>query len=446
MVEEAAGGGDAASRAGLARPARGAAARVPARALADISGEDVQRIATGVGEFDRCLGGGLVPGSLVLLGGEPGIGKSTLLLQVSEALARAGTRVLYVSGEESPAQIKLRAGRLGAGAPELHVLGETDLDGILAEIARVGPRCVIVDSVQVMHDQALGSAPGTVSQVTQAADRFLRLAKQDAVAVILIGHVTKDGSLAGPRTLEHVVDTVLSFESESGHVHRLVRTLKNRFGPSGEVGVFEMRGSGLAEVPDASRLFLAERRAGTPGSVVFPSLEGTRPVLVEVQALVVGTTAAQPRRMAVGVDANRLALLLAVLERRAGQRVLDKDVFINVASGLRLRETAADLPVALAIVSSLLGVPLPADLAAFGEVGLAGEVRSVDRVQERLREALSLGFTRCLVAMGNASDGRAPAGTTLLAADDLESAITRAFGPLATPPPPAAAPARSRRD
>ena len=427
LVEEAVGGGDAPRRDGLAKSAKGAAARVPARPLPDVSGDDVRRVPTGVAEFDRCLGGGVVPGSLVLLGGEPGIGKSTLLLQVGESLASRGPRVLYVSGEESPAQVKLRAQRIGVGSASLHVLGETDVDAILSEVERLSPVLLVIDSVQVVHDQALDSAPGTVSQVKQAADRLLRLAKQTGVAVMLIGHVTKEGTLAGPRTLEHLVDTVLAFESEAGHVHRLVRTMKNRFGPSGEVGVFEMRGSGLEEVPDASRLFLSERRRGSAGSVVFPSVEGTRPVLVEIQALVSPTVFAQPKRMTLGVDANRLALLLAVLERKADLRLADKDVFLNVAGGLKLRETAADLPVAMAIVSALFNQPVPHDTAAFGEIGLVGEIRSVDRAPLRLKEARALGFDRVLVARGNAGDADRPDGLGVMPIADIAAMMRLLF-------------------
>jgi DNA repair protein RadA/Sms len=306
-------------RSSGASGARGAVAPAGARAvpLADLSAETLERIPTGVGELDRCLGGGLVPGSLALLGGEPGIGKSTLLLQVSERLASQGRQALYVSGEESPAQVRLRSHRLGLSGRRVSFLGERDLDLIVAEAERLRPDLLVVDSVQVVKDPSLASSPGTVSQVRQAAERFLRLSKTSGTATILVGHVTKEGSLAGPRTLEHVVDTVLSFEAEGSQVHRLVRTMKNRFGPTGEVGVFEMRGDGLIEVPDASRLFLAERRAEAPGSVVFPTMEGTRPVLVEVQALVGDTAYAQPKRMTLGVDAGRLALLLAVLCREA---------------------------------------------------------------------------------------------------------------------------------
>jgi DNA repair protein RadA/Sms len=413
-----------------AAPAVGTVARFPSRPLSDIQGDEVARAPTGLGELDRCLGGGLVPGSLILLGGEPGIGKSTLMLQACEAIARSGRRTLYVSGEESPAQVRLRADRIGAGSPDLLVLGETDLDAILAEVARLKPAVLVVDSVQVVHDQALGSAPGTVSQVKHAADRLLRLAKETSVATFLVGHVTKDGALAGPRTLEHLVDTVLSFESESSSSHRLVRTVKNRFGPSGEVGVFEMKGDGLAEVPDASRYFLAERRTGTPGSVVYPSMEGTRPVLVEIQALVGATPYSQPRRQTLGVDPSRLSMLLAVSDRCSGQPASDRDVFVNVAGGLRVKETAADLPVLVAIASALMDRPLSPDVAVFGEIGLGGEVRSVDRVPSRLREVRAMGFTRCIVPRRNVAPGDAPRGLQVVPVDDVSGAIDAVFSRL----------------
>lgn len=409
------------------RDRRGAGPAVRSRPLPEVELEEARRIETGVAEFDRCLGGGLIPGSLVLLGGEPGMGKSTLLLQVSESLARRGHRLLYVSGEESPAQVRLRARRLELAGDAVHVLGETSVDVILAEVDRLRPTAVILDSIQVMHDAALQSAPGTVSQVRQAADRFLRLSKGTGIATFLIGHVTKEGSLAGPRALEHLVDTVLTFEAEGGSIHRLVRTLKNRFGPTGEVGVFEMSGRGLRQVPDASRLFLAERRAESPGSVVFPSVEGTRPVLVEVQALVSSTAHPLPKRMTLGVEGNRLSMLLAVLERRVGVSVLDRDVFVNVAGGLRIKETAADLPIALAIVSALRERPLPADVAAFGEVGLSGELRSVDRAGLRMRESAALGLPRCVVARGNAEPPDLPEGARALGASDLREACERLF-------------------
>jgi len=398
--------------------------------LSDLDAQEIQRVPCGIAELDRCLGGGLVPGSLALLGGEPGIGKSTLLLQVSERLAAQGRQVLYVSGEESPAQVRLRSQRLGLSGRRVHFLGETDLDLVVAETERIAPELLVVDSIQVVKDPALESAPGTVSQVRQAADRFLRLSKTSGTATILIGHVTKEGALAGPRTLEHVVDTVLAFEAEGSQVHRLVRTVKNRFGPTGEVGVFEMRGDGLVEVPDASRLFLAERRADAPGSVVFPTMEGTRAVLVEVQALVGDTAYAQPKRMTLGVDSGRLALLLAVLGREAAVQLGQLDVFVNVAGGLRVRETAADLAVALAVASAARGRAVPADVAVFGEVGLSGEVRSVDRPVARLREAAALGLTRCVLPRRNEPPRReVPAGMTLVPVGDLAQALEALLGP-----------------
>lgn len=418
----------AGARIPSAQAAPGASARVPAQPLPDVDSSATARLVTGLGEFDRCLGGGLVPGSLVLLGGEPGIGKSTLLLQVSDSFSRPERQVLYVSGEESPAQVRLRGERLGISGEDVLLLGETDLDAVFAEVERLRPAAIVVDSIQVMHDVALPSAPGTVSQVKQAADRFLRLAKETGTAVLLIGHVTKEGGLAGPRTLEHVVDTVLAFESEGSNVHRLVRTLKNRFGPAGEVGVFEMKGDGLAEVPDASKLFLAERRSDLPGSAVFPSMEGSRPVLVEIQALVSPTTYNQPKRMTVGVDANRLSMLLAVLERRAEFPLADRDVFVNVAGGMKLRETAADLAILLALASAHLGRPVPEDVVAFGEVGLSGEIRSVDRAVARMKESRAQGFKRCFVARGNVVEGEAPWGLRVKPASDASDLLAALFG------------------
>lgn len=409
------------------RPVAPAASR--ATALRDVSGTEAERVPTGLSELDRCLGGGLVPGSLILVGGEPGIGKSTLLLQAARCLAETGRCALLVSGEESPAQVRLRAERLGLSGDGVFVMGETDLETVVAEANRLAPDLLVVDSVQVMQDAALDSAPGTVSQVRRVAERLLGLAKATGTATVLIGHVTKDGSLAGPRTLEHLVDAVLAFESEAGDVHRLLRTAKNRFGPTGEVGVFEMRGDGLVEVPDASRLFLAERRPDTPGSVVFPAMEGTRPVLVEVQALVATTAFPQPKRMAVGADLNRLTMLLAVLGRRADQLLGDQDVFVNVAGGLRLRETAADLAVAAAVVSAFRGLSVAGDVALFGEVGLSGEIRSVDRPVPRLKEVAALGLTRCVVPRGNVPPARErPEGVEVVGVGDVAGACRLLFG------------------
>ncbi len=352
---------------------------------------------TGVPEVDRVLGGGLVPGSVTLLGGEPGIGKSTLLTTVAGQWAAAGQRVLYVSAEESAHQVRVRAGRLGALPDDLWVLSETVLPHLLAALDTVGPELVVVDSIQTVHDPALGSGPGTVVQVRECAHRLVREAKARSITVVLVGHVTKDGTLAGPRVLEHVVDTVLAFEGDRHHALRLLRAVKHRFGPTSELGVFEMTATGLVGVPDPSGLFLADRRPGVPGSVVVPTLEGQRPLLVEVQALVAPSTLAQPRRSAQGVDGGRLSMLLAVLERRAGLVVGQADVFVSAVGGVRLVEPGTDLGLALAVASAVTGRPSPPGLVAVGEVGLGGELRQVPHTSRRLSEAARLGFTRALV-------------------------------------------------
>jgi DNA repair protein RadA/Sms len=366
------------------------------RSIAEVSVDHAPRLRTGVGELDRVLGGGLVAGSLVLLGGDPGIGKSTLLLQALEGIARAGKRVLYVSGEESVQQTALRATRLGARAKELHVLAETQLERVLTEAESMRPAVLAVDSVQTMHAAALDSIPGSLGQVREAAGRLLTFAKTRGVPVVLVGHVTKDGALAGPKTLEHVVDCVLYFEGERTHNYRVLRTTKNRFGSTNEMGVFEMRAEGLGEVPNPSALFLAERPLGAPGSVVVASVEGSRPILVELQALV-AHAAGVPRRTALGIDPNRVSLLLAVIERRAGIDVLGQDVFVNVAGGVRLSEPASDLGLVAAVVSSVRGRPVDPHTLCFGEVGLAGEVRAVGGIELRLAEARKLGFKRCVL-------------------------------------------------
>src|SRR4051812_2511807 len=358
--------------------------------------DDSPRLQTGVAELDRVLGGGLVQGSLVLLGGEPGIGKSTLLLQALDGLARAGKKVLYVSGEESVQQTALRAGRLGVRTKDLHVLAETQLERILDEANAMRPAVLAVDSVQTMHSSSLESIPGSLGQVREAAGRLLTYAKTKGVPVVLVGHVTKDGSLAGPKTLEHVVDCVLYFEGERTHNYRVLRTTKNRFGSTNEIGVFEMRAEGLGEVANPSALFLAERPVGAPGSVVVASVEGSRPILVELQALV-AHAAGIPRRTALGIDPNRVSLLLAVIERRAGIDVLGQDVFVNVAGGVRLTEPAGDLGVLAAVASSARSRPVDPHTLCFGEVGLAGEVRAVGGAELRLAEAKKLGFRRCVL-------------------------------------------------
>ena len=376
---------------------------------AEIESSDADRLSTGIDEFDRVLGGGVVPGSLVLLGGEPGIGKSTLLLQAAAHFARGVGPVLYASGEESEHQIKSRGERLGIGTAPLYLLAETCIERILEEIARLKPALVIVDSVQTVFSIKFQSAPGTIGQVREAATQFLFAAKGQNIPTILVGHVTKDGSLAGPKVLEHVVDTVLYFEGERHHAHRVVRAVKNRFGAASELGVFEMTGTGLKPVPNPSRLFLSERASGAPGSAVLCCVEGSRPILVEVQALVSTSLYGNARRMAIGVDQNRLALLLAVLEKRAGLNLAGDDVYVNVAGGMSVGEPAADLAVLAAVASSMRNRSLAPDTAVFGEVGLSGEVRGVPQAVVRFREAAQMGFTRLVVPSANVDPTEASA-------------------------------------
>ncbi len=370
-------------------------------AYQDIESQNDARQPSGIEEFDRVLGGGIVPGSLVLIGGDPGIGKSTLLLEVSDRLATNYGKVLYVSGEESERQIKLRGERLGINPAGLYLLPETCLERIFQEIDRLDPQAVVVDSVQTVFSMKLESAPGSVSQVREVAGQFLMLAKNRTVPVFLIGHVTKDGSIAGPKTLEHIVDTVLYFEGERHHNHRIIRAVKNRFGAANEVGVFEMTGRGLVPVLNPSGLFLNERPVGVSGSVVTACIEGTRPMLVELQALVTSTKYATARRMTQGVDGNRVSLLMAMLEKRLGMQVLGEDVFVNVAGGISIDEPAADLGIVAAIASSFRNAPVDERAAVFGEVGLAGEVRATSQASVRVREAYAMGFRRCVIPHGN---------------------------------------------
>jgi len=376
-----------------------------ARLYADIEIEQHARLSTGIDEFDRVLGGGVVPGSLVLIGGEPGIGKSTLLLQAAANMARTAGRVLYSSGEESEHQIKSRGERLSVGGAPLYLLAETCLERILEEMARVKPALVIVDSIQTVFSLKFQSAPGSIGQVREAATQLLFAAKGQNIPIFLVGHVTKDGSLAGPKALEHVVDTVLYFEGERHHSHRVVRAVKNRFGAVSELGVFEMTSSGLRPVPNPSKLFLAERPSNAPGSAVLCSVEGSRPILVEVQALVSTSTYGTARRMASGVDQQRLSLLLAVLEKRAGLHLAGDDVFVNIAGGMTVDEPASDLGVVAAIASSVRNRVIPPTTAMFGEVGLAGEVRGITQAGLRVREASQMGFRRCIMPAANIDSG-----------------------------------------
>ena len=389
--------------------------------LSEVEAREEARIPSGVAEFDRVLGGGLVPGGVVLIGGDPGIGKSTLLLQ-SLATLGATRKVLYVSGEESAQQIALRAKRLDADAKHVHVLAEINLEKIQATLQHEKPDVAVIDSIQTLYSSALTSAPGSVAQVRECAAQLTRVAKSGGTTIILVGHVTKEGALAGPRVLEHMVDTVLYFEGDTHSSFRLIRAFKNRYGAVNELGVFAMSEKGLKGVSNPSALFLSQHSGEVAGSCVMVTQEGTRPILVEIQARVDEAHAPNPRRLSVGLEQNRLALLLAVLHRHSGIVCFDQDVFINAVGGVRITEPAADLAVMMAVVSSLKNKPLPAKLVVFGEVGLAGEVRPVQRGQERLREAAKLGFTHALIPVANKPKQMIP-GLTVMAVERIEDAV-----------------------
>ncbi len=391
--------------------------------LASIAGDADQRQATGIGELDRVLGGGLVGGSVVLIGGDPGIGKSTLLLQMLGAIG-ARMRGLYVTGEESLAQVAARGRRLGIELEGLEALAETSIERILAEAAASKPEVLIIDSIQTIWTELLTAAPGSVSQVRESAARLVRFAKESGTSVFLVGHVTKEGGIAGPRVLEHMVDAVLYFEGESGSRFRILRAFKNRFGAVNELGVFAMSEKGLKEVPNPSAIFLSAHAQPTPGSAVMVTREGTRPLLVEVQALVDASPLANPRRVALGLEQNRLAMLLAVLHRHGGAAVFDQDVFVNVVGGIRVQETAADLPVLLAVLSSFRDRALPDKLVAFGEVGLSGEIRPVPNGEERLREAATHGFRHAIVPRANAPKKSRIGELQVIAVDRLGDALS----------------------
>lgn len=397
LVESlAAGSGASRSRAGGGFLAQ----RAPLQRLDEVAAEDAQRIPTGIGELDRVLGGGIVPGSVILIGGDPGIGKSTLLLQALAAV-EGRLRTLYVTGEESLTQVSLRARRLGLPRLDLPVLAETRLEAVLDTLTQAQPGLVVIDSVQTLYSDALEAAPGAVSQLRECAARLVRWAKSSQCAIVLVGHVTKEGAIAGPRVLEHMVDTVLYFEHDAGSRFRIVRAVKNRFGAVNELGVFAMLDEGLREVANPSALFLSRHEQAVPGSIVTVTRQGSRPLLVEVQALVDQAAAGNPRRVTLGLEGNRLSMLLAVLHRHAGVALGDQDVFANVVGGMRIQETAADLPLLLAVLSSLRGRALPNELIAFGEVGLAGEIRPVQGGEERLQEAAKHGFRRAIVPEAN---------------------------------------------
>ena len=417
-----------------AQPTRKSGARsgfklrdVAAVPFTEIEPQDDVRMSSGVTEFDRVLGGGIVPGTLVLIAGDPGIGKSTLLLQVADQLSASNTLVLYVSGEESERQIKLRGERLGITATNVYLLPETNLENMFHEIERLKPGAIIVDSIQTVFSSLIESAPGSVSQVREVAHQFLLLAKNHGVPVFLIGHITKDGSIAGPKALEHIVDTVLYFEGERHHNHRIVRATKNRFGAANEVGVFEMTGSGLIPVANPSQMFLQERPQNVAGSIVTACMEGTRPLLVEIQALVSGSKYGTGRRMTHGVDQNRVALLIAMLEKRVGLQLTGDDVFVNIAGGLEVDEPAVDLGVVSAIASSFKNMTVDPQIAVFGEVGLTGEVRGAMQPAVRVKEAQALGFKKVVMPASNVTGMERLLGMRVVGVRSVEEAIQELF-------------------
>ncbi|WP_159887842.1 DNA repair protein RadA [Paenibacillus puerhi] len=395
--------------------------------IINIESSEEQRVITNNQELNRVLGGGLVPGSLILVGGDPGIGKSTLLLQTSHELTEQQLKVLYISGEESVRQTKLRADRLQAVSPLLFVLSETNVEFIEAAIDELEPDFIVIDSIQTVYHPAVTSAPGSVSQVRECTGHFMRIAKVRGIATVLVGHVTKEGAIAGPRLLEHMVDCVLYFEGERHHSYRVLRAVKNRFGSTNEIGIFEMRESGLVEVSNPSELFLSERPLGVAGSIVVASMEGTRPVLVELQALISSTNFPSPRRMATGYDHNRLSLIIAVLEKRMGMFLQNQDAYLNIAGGVKLDEPAVDLAVAVSIASSFRDQPTQPFDVVFGEVGLTGEVRGVSRVDQRVREAQKLGFKRVIMPEKSLKGWTPPPGIEIIGVQTVAQALSAAL-------------------
>ncbi len=397
-------------------------------AITQIESAKEERIGTGIGELDRVLGGGFVPGSLVLVGGDPGIGKSTLALDMVNNVSLSKMSVLYVTGEESPEQVKMRAERMGVGSDGLFVFAETSVENILDEIVKLSPKLAVIDSIQTIYTEDFPSAPGSVGQIRESAAKIMQYAKANGTAIFLIGHVTKEGTIAGPKVLEHLVDTVLYFEGGREHPYRILRAIKNRFGSTNEIGVFEMHESGLEEVKSPSEIFLSERPANASGSVVVPSLEGTRPILVEIQALVSPCNFGVPRRTTIGLDYNRVSLLAAVLEKRAGLRISGQDIFMNVAGGVRIEEPAIDLGISTSLASSLLNRPVESDVVVFGEIGLAGEVRGVSQVELRLKEAEKLGFRKCVLPRINLERLKRPdTDISLIGVGSIEKAIEVLF-------------------
>ena len=388
-----------------------------------VSTKDDPRVSTGIGEFDRVLGGGIVKGSLILVGGDPGIGKSTLLLQMCANLSRGGHKVLYISGEESLQQIKMRADRIGDGGDELLLLCETDLDVLDAQIEKIKPEMVIVDSIQTMYSENVTSAPGSVSQVREATATFLRISKSLGISLFLVGHVTKEGAVAGPRVLEHMVDTVLYFEGDNHASYRILRAAKNRFGSTNEIGVFEMHSEGLAEVPNPSEYMLSGKPEDATGAIVTCAVEGTRPILLEIQALASRTSFGYPRRTSTGVDYNRVNLLIAVIEKRLGIDFSSMDAYVNIAGGIRMNEPSADLAVVLALISSCKDIVIGNEVAAFGEVGLSGEVRGVSQAAVRVQEAKKLGFEKVILPKSNLKDVKNVEGIKIVGVENLTKAF-----------------------
>ncbi len=395
--------------------------------LSSVTSGYEQRTSTGIKELDRVLGGGVVAGSVVLIGGDPGIGKSTLLLQSLSGLSKKYGKVLYVSGEESPEQIKIRAERLSINSDEIILLSETSLEAIVNTVSKLVPRAMVVDSIQTIYTEELVSAPGSVSQVRDCAAKLMHFAKRSNIPVFLIGHVTKEGAIAGPRVLEHIVDTVLYFEGDRGHPYRMLRTVKNRFGATNEIGIFEMSDSGLIEVENPSELFLMERPLNVSGSTVVASLEGTRPLMVEIQSLVSQTNFGVPRRTTIGVDFNRVNLLVAVLEKRAGLHLGGMDIFVNVVGGLRIIEPAVDLGIISTIASSLKDIPIDPRFFVFGEVGLSGEIRAVTQAEARIKEASKIGFKRAVMPLGNAEKIKNNFGLEIVGVKDVEDSLEAIF-------------------
>lgn len=402
-------------------------ARSEPQPLSSIKSGHEQRISTGIKELDRVLGGGVVGGSVILVGGDPGIGKSTLLLQALSGIAGKCGKVMYVSGEESPEQIKIRAERLSVNSKEIILLSETSLETIIHTASKLIPKTMVVDSIQTVYTDELVSSPGSVSQVRESAAKLMLFAKRSAIPIFLIGHVTKEGAIAGPRILEHIVDTVLYFEGDRGHSYRILRTVKNRFGSTNEIGIFEMSDSGLLEVENPSELFLLERPLNVPGSTVVASIEGTRPLMVEIQSLVSQTNFGMPRRTTIGVDFNRVNLLVAVLEKKVGLHLGGMDIFLNVVGGLRLIEPAVDLGIIVTIASSLKDIPVDPKIFVFGEVGLSGEIRAVTQAETRIREAAKIGFRQALMPIGNAEKIKNTFGLEITGVKNVEDCLKAVF-------------------